>query len=379
MKWHEKLRAEFPITGERIYVDIAFSNPLANSVMTAMNSFCKRVNEGKIEKKVWLQQIDGIRSKIAEMVNGKTNEIAFTKNTAEAANIMAQSLPWGVGDNVIITDQEHPNNLFPWLNLRNRDIEVRVVEAQYYRLPVDLILAKVDKHTRAIAISSVQFCSGFRVDLATLGSECKKRGIWLIVDAIQSLGTLKLDAPVMNIDAVSCGGHKGILATYGVGFLYCNEKLLEKLNPAYIGMTQPLKLNKEKGYDIAISSLKDAKRLELGTLNFAGIFGLEKGIDLIQDCGIENIEKRILFLSNMLNKGLRELGYEVISSDIPCEQSNIVVVKVPSPQGYIDYLTSKGIKASIMDAGVIRFSFHAYNNELEVAKILQVSEDYKRK
>ena len=379
MEWQQEFKAEFPVTQNQIYVNVAFHNPTPNSVKNAMCEFLREVSQGidSKNKNMWLGNHAFVREKLAKLVNGKPHEIAFTKNTTEGINIIAQCTKWRPGDNVVINDQEHICNVLPWLNLRHRGVEVRIVKHQNYRLPVDHIMSMVDKKTRVVAISDVQYSSGFRADLASLGARCHETGIRLIVDAIQSIGFLEFDAHSWEVDAVACGGHKGLLGLTGIGFLYCKEDLWKELIPIYTGFSEAVSLKRTDEFSFEISDPTDARRFEYGNLNYVGIIGLEAGLNLLEKAGINRIEKWVLNLSRLLDSGLRKLGYQVISSSIPQEQSGIVVVEVPDPADFSGYLKSNGILAAQQKTtGRIRFSFHAYNDEKEVERILEVASDY---
>ncbi len=254
---------------------------------------------------------------------------------------------------------------------------MRVAASQNSRVPVDCIWNEVDAQTRAVAVSSVQYCTGYRVNLSELGRRCQEAGVKLVVDAIQGLGIFQMDIG-WGIDALACGGHKALMAPYGIGILYCRDSFLETLRPAHVGLSPQLEINKTAAWHIHVRNFRDARRLELGTLNYPGIFGLEAGIDLLQTAGIGRIQRRVLALSGRLNGGLRELGYDVLSREVPDEQSGIVVVAVPDPGDFWRYLRAVGIRATLMDAGVVRFSLHAYNLEQEIDAIIDVAAEYKQ-
>lgn len=379
MEWFDELRDEFPAVKNQIYFDMAFSNPVAASMIRAISQFWEKAGSGIIDKKAWISQADGLRGKIAELINGHPEGVAFTKNTSEGINIVAQGLPWKEGEHVIVYDQEHASNFYPWLNLRKRKVNVDVISALDNRLPISLIRSHITKYSKVIAISSVQYCTGYRADLTALGSLCRKKGIRLVVDGIQSLGSLCLDANEAGIDALACGGHKGLLGPHGVGFLYCSQSLLKELSPVYRGPSPALRLNREDDFNLEVTNPQDARRLEYGYLNFAGLCGIEKGIDIIKKYGIDRIEKRVLSLARLLEAGLSKQSYCPISFAEEAERSGLVVARVSDPAGFRDYMRQRGIVISLMDAGVIRFSPYAYNTEEEVDQILKACHEYKNK
>jgi selenocysteine lyase/cysteine desulfurase len=379
MEWYEEFRMNFPATLNQIYVNMAYFNPLPTSVVKAMNAWMEEVNQGVVNKEGWKKDQPVIRDKLSRLVNCKPHEIAFPKNTCEGLNIVAQSLRWNPGDNVVVNDQENLSNVFPWLNLRQQGVEVRILKARDYRLPVDHIMSMVDTKTKVVAVSYVQYGSGFRADLESLGSQCHATGARLIVDGIQGIGVLKFDAKHWNVDAMACGGHKGLLAPIGVSFLFCKEDLMKELRPAFVGPSAATQINKANDFSLEFSSLTDARRLEYGNLNYVGLAGLKAGLELLEKAGIERIEQRVLRLSRLLDSGLRELGYRVISPSIPEEQSSLVVLILPDPDDFYGYLREHNIVAMRQKLGTIRFSFHAYNNDEEVYRILEVASGYEKR
>lgn len=377
MLWFEELRQQFEVTQNHTYVNIAFSNPLAINVLEAMNAYWQGVQGGSVSKMKPLADVERVRSKIAQLINTSPKCIAFTKNTSEGLNIVAQGLSWRPGDNVIVNDQEHPNNVLPWLNLRSRGVDVKVVRAQGVRLPVDLLWSQVDEKTKVIALSYIQFGTGYRADLAVLGARCREAGIKLVVDAIQGVGTFNIDVEAWGVDALACGGFKGMLGPHGIGFVYCASHVLDQMTPVYAGTSPVVAVAKGELYRIDLKDPKDARRLECGTLNYAGVVGLEQGIDLINRYGQDNIEERVLFLSQRLSTRLKDLGYDVISPPVTEEGSGLIVVTTSDPQAFLQHLRNHKIIASLMDSGVLRFSPYAFNLVDEMEYIGDVCRAYK--
>ncbi len=376
MNWNEELRKEFPGIVGKVYVNIAFNNPTPPVVTKAVAKFLNQLGEGNLDKQAWLACADMVRMQLADLINGKPKGISFTKNTVEGINIVAQGMQWKPGNNVIITDQDHLSNVMPWLNLRRYGVEPRVVKAHGYVVSPEDIFTAVDANTKAIAISSVQNSTGFHADMAAIGSRCQKENIKFLVDGIQTVGLMRMDVANWGIDAVACGGHKGLLGPHGIGFLYCSERLLEEMQPAYSGPSSVVHVSKEKEWKIVGDDLLDARRLEISNLNFPAIFGLHQGLQLIERVGVETIEKHILRLAALLHSGLNEQGYLVISPTGLGVRSGIVSLAICDTTAFLAYLKEAGIIASRMDAGYIRFSFGPFNNDEDVEKILAVTSSY---
>lgn len=206
------LRAEFPLTKRMTYLDTAYHNILPSSVARAVETFCREELQGGGNPHSWDGGVEATREKFARLIGADRAEVAFVKNTADGINVVASALALRRGDNVVLNDLDHASNIYPWRNLERLGVEMRVVSNVGGRLPVPELLAAANARTRVIAISAVQYANGFRCDLAGLAEYCRPRRVYLVVDAIQAIGTLGFDVGALGIDMLACGGHKGLLA-----------------------------------------------------------------------------------------------------------------------------------------------------------------------
>ena len=377
MSWQKKVRSLFPICEQQVYLDEAFGNGGCKASKVAMEQFFEEQFSGRAEgKKRWNEATEETRQLAAQLLGGvNAKNIAFTKNTVEGINIIAQAFPWQEGDKVLLNDQEHTSNLMPWLALKQRGVICDVIKASNYSLPVEELESAMDEHTRIVAISHVQSATGYRCDLQRLAEICHQRGIFLVVDAIQSLGLCPCDANEWGVDAIAAGGHKSLLAVPGVGILYVSPALLAKLRPLYAGSSAVCSIDREQWIN-AYSDETMAQKLELSNLNYPGIYALREGLKLILDVGVENIWAHVSALSAKLNAALREIGYEVVTSAKQEHQAGIVSVSVKDPLGMKAWFAQRGITISKMDAGYVRFSLGAYTNEIDVDKAIEAAREY---
>lgn len=368
----EALRAEFPVTKSYIYMNHAAVAPISTAVQRAMNQQLRDVAQhGIVHSSRWENTYRRARSAAGQLINAKPSEIAFVKNTTEGIQIVANGLKWKRRDNVVITDRGFPANVYPWINLKSRGVETRFAPEIDGRIPLDTLFDLVDENTRIISISSVEFASGFRHDLTQIGEFCKKNDILFFVDAIQSLGALKLDVANAHIDFLSADAHKWLLGPEGTGIFYCAKKVMRHLHVHNLGWTSVKNASDYLTYDP--TPLPNAQRFESGTLNTAGIYGLKASLDLIQKIGIENIESRIIILTDQLVAGLEEKGYQVLSSRKPHEKSGIV--SFCHAKQKLDTLFEMLIKNQVICAlrgNGIRLSPHVYNTEEEIDYILNL-------
>lgn len=239
------------------------------------------------------------------------------------------------------------------------------------RIPIERLIENVDSRTRIVAISSVQYASGFRTDLATLGEFCQSKGVFLCVDGIQSLGVFAIDFKAMNIDFLASGGHKWLCAPEGSGIFCVKKELQGHLRPTHIGWSSvkdPFSFDKSH-FEFADS----AQRYDSGSYNLAGVYALGGAIDLVEEIGLENISHRILFLTERLAEGLRDKGYRVASSRAPAEASSIVafVSDIHDHDQIQKHLQAEHRIVIAVRSGRLRASPHYYTSEQEIDQLIE--------
>lgn len=372
MSWQDEFREWFPITRDKAYANIAYTSPLAPKVAEGVAAFFDGIAHARSDKPQWLRDAGALRARLARLIGGDARRLAFTKNTTEGLNTVAQGLSWREGDNLVVDDQEHPTNALPWLNLRRRGVQVRVPPSRAHRYTVDDLWQHVDARTRLIAVSWVQYGTGLRTDIAELGRRCAERGIWLVVDGIQGAGLLRAEVDAWGVDAFASGAHKGFLGPLGVGLLHVSPRLLDALDPLYVGPSEVTTLDKAGlQWRVGVSDAGDARRLETGNLNYPGIAGWAAALDLIEWARPERIEPWVLELSTALADGLRAQGLQVVSPADAALRSTTTAVRVPDPAAALAHLAREGVVASIVEYGYLRLSVGAYNNHRDIDRILR--------
>ncbi len=375
----EEIRQEFPLTEELTYLDHAATSPLPGRTRAAMTKF---IEARRFVRQAWeeYQTLDqDLRQALGQLINASPEEIALVQNTAEGLNIAAQAIPFQPGDNVVFCDMEYPANVYPWMNLERRGVEARIIPHREGGLALDDLEEHLDQRTRVVTASSVEFITGFRNDLKSIGELCRARGIYFVVDGIQSLGVIPLDVRECHIDMLSCGGPKWLMGPCGQGFLFCRRELIEEMKPPYAGATSVVDFLNFRDYDLTF--LPDAKRFELGTLNLVNMVGLLASVNLLQEVGIEEIRRWTLHLTDILIEDLQQRGYQIASCLRPEHRSAIVSFTTPDVQadgqtplrlrtGY-DKLIAHKVIVSLRES-YIRVSPHCYNTEEEVLRVGQV-------
>ena len=356
----ERYRREFPVTKKHIYLDHAGIAPVSLRVKTAIEGFLAESAEGAaFNYPRWTQQVVEVRKLCARLVNAGADEIAFIKSTSHGLSLVAEGLEWQSGDNILFSEKEFPSNIFPWINLERKGVEARAIPWRKGKVMIEDIERVMDGRTRLIAISSVQFSNGFRIDLERLGTLCRTKGVLLCVDAIQSLGIIPMDVRELNIDFLAADAHKWLLGPEGIGIFYCRKELAQNMRPPLVGWKS---VQNEFDFDHPVLRLKnDAQRFEEGSQNLLGIFGLGPAIELLLEAGITNIEERVLDLGDLI---IGEAGKRDFTVLTPMQREqrggNITIAGGFDPTAARDALRERGIMVNVRGGG-LRLSPHFYN------------------
>lgn len=368
---NSEIRQLFPITKNYVYFNHAAVTPLPAPVYDAMEQYLRELREqGLVDWHEWGAKVRRVRELCAQLINANSREIAFAANTSTGLSLVAGGIDWRAGDNIVSADCEFPANVQPWLRVsREYGVELRRAKERDGRLETEEILGLIDARTRVVTLSFVEFASGFRNDLATIGRYCRERDILFVVDAIQGLGALRLDVERDCIDALSADAHKFLLGPDGAALFYVSERAMRRVRPTLPGWLSVKNpddhASPDQGYH------ETAKRFEPGSLNSAGVFGLGAAIELMLKIGPERIENYLLDLTAYLCERLQERGYRVISSRRAGEASAIVCCQSErhSAEELSRLLEARRI-ITTPRVGRLRISPHFYNTRAEVDQLM---------
>jgi len=380
---------DFPATERWTYMDVAARGLVPRFARDALVTHLDERLYAEVDKNGYFDMIERVRGRFARHLNADADEVAFTKNVTEGIAAIAGAIDWRAGDNLVICPEiEHPANVYAWLNLQRRGVELRMVAPRAGALPVDEAVARIDARTRVVACATVSFAPGFRTDLAALGEVCRSRDVMLVVDAAQSVGVLDNDMARLKIDALAASTQKGLLGLYGMGFLYCRREWAERLQPAYLSRF---------GVDLGDASEADlgsfeyrlatgARRFDLGNFNFTAAVNADETLAYLEGYGKSAIESYVLGLSHALARGLLDLGLPVNGGEPGPHLAHIVTVGAisaghdttgdPRMQSLHDHLATNRVRLSIR-RGVLRFSLHIYNTMQDVERVLELVREWK--
>jgi len=367
-----ELRALFPIGERSIYLNHAAVSPLPITSLSAIEAQLKDVHEnGSINFRSWLAVKERTRELLAGLLGARADQIAFMRNTSDALSSVANGLKWRPGDNIVTFSREFPSNIYPWL--RSRDafgVELRMCEEREGRIDFSELESLIDRNTRVVAISHVQYASGFRIDLERLGRIARQHDALFVVDAIQALGVVPTNVEAELIDVAAGASHKWLLGPEGVGYLYLSDRARDRIEPTLVGwISVP---DPEDYFNFDQGWNRGTLAWETGTGPTALIYGLKASLELLTRCGPGNIASYLEHLTDYLCERLAEKPYEIVSSRRPREKSHIVCIQHReghSAMHLYSRLRSRNI-ITAPRADRLRIAPHLYNTSQEIDELI---------
>jgi selenocysteine lyase/cysteine desulfurase len=381
------IRSQFPGAGNSIYFDTASRGLAPASAKASMDAQIDQHVLGTIEKQSMFDLIERVRKRYSSLLRAHPDEIAFTKNVSEGLNMAACALPWRAGDNVVLCPElEHPSNVYPWLHLKNRaGIEVRAVRSRRGHMPVDDMIAAINDRTRVVTCSYVTFAPGLRTDIERLADVCAKRDVMLLVDGAQGIGILDIDMSRVPIAAMSVSTQKGLMALYGMGFLYVRKEWAERLDPPFLSRfsVDLGAAHEATGGGDNYALMPGARRFEVGNYNYMGAAAVDPGLEIINQVTTPAIEQHVLRLSERMIRGLQDIGLPVFAPEPGPHRGHIVAIgnaigaqhdstDDPMMQSLYKTLSENGVRLTIR-RGILRVSIHLYNTEEDVDRFLDIA------
>jgi selenocysteine lyase/cysteine desulfurase len=365
-----ELLAEFPEKGNLVFFDHSAVAPITKRAKSKMLEFLDKIADpARINCAEFADQVESARGQCANLINAEPGSIGFVRSTSHGISIVASGFRWKSGDNIVTYNREFPANTYPWMNLIKRGIEVRMVRDRDGKVLVEDIEKLINSRTRLVAVSTVQFTNGFRMDIKNLGDLCRKKGVLLLVDAIQSLGVIPFNLKETPVDFLAADGHKWLLSMEGLGIFYINPALLNQIDLSIIGWNSVVNPQEYLSYKLELRP--DARRFEEGSYNNISIIGLGASAALLNQAGVDKLFARSLEITSLLAEELAKLGAKILSPLEPECRSSILSVVPPNAdlQGVRDRLRERGIVCSVR-AGAIRLSPHGYQDITDAEKFL---------
>ena len=369
MKDMESVREQFPVTKNKVFLNHAAESPLPKPVADALHKYVEEFSnfgESSIELE------DRGKSLFAKLINAKPEELAIVENTSMGLNIAANLLRYPPGSKIVTTDMEYPSVVYPWLR-KILPVKVHYVKNVNGKILLEDVEKAVDDNTVVVVVSHVEYFNGFRNDLGAISEIAHEHGAYVIVDAIQSAGAVKIDVKKDDVDFLTCACYKWLLGPPGAGYLYVKRELVEKFEPPLVGWlsVKPEVFETIDFWDIWSLKLSEtASRFEVGTPSFISIAGIIQALKMFLDFGMENVERRILKLTDYLIETVKDLGLKLQTPEEKQYRSGIVNFKISNPKELAEKLNGKNIVVSARSHG-IRVSPHFYNIEEEIDTLME--------
>lgn len=367
-------RSEFPVVGEQVYLAHAGVCPLPRRVSDAMSDYLRRC-QFRDQETAAGPIVESTRKRVASFLAVSVDEVALVGPTSDALSLVAAGFPFEEGDNVIIYQDDYPSNVYPWLALRERGVEVRGIQAtQLGVIEVDDILPLIDSRTRLVALASCHFLAGFRLDLDEIGAALHAKGVAFCVDGIQSIGAF--EAPLQNVDFLAADSHKWMLGPSSAGFLYVSREWTGRLRPSRWGwhnLSCPDFVAKD-----TLDFVPGALRYEAGSANLAGLIGLAESVALLSSVGVRHVGADLVAKRAYLIEHLRRKGYAVLGDDFDETRWGGMLAFNHSTKDLNEMhkaLQDRRVRVSLRSARsgdqYLRFSPHFYNTQAELDRALE--------
>lgn len=377
----EHIRAGIPALRESIYLNTGTFGPLPRVVADEIRRVYAQVEQWgtfapPIFQEMELQGLEQSRRKVAALMHADPTEIAFTHNVSDGINIVRHGLDWSPGDEVIISDQEHPAGTVPWLALAERcGVVVRVLPV---RPDPDEIVTRFEKliepRTRLACLSHVSCMSGTRLPVARLCAVARDAGVLTLLDGAHAEGQFPLDVPSIGPDFYAACGHKWLLGPQGTGMLYVHRERLADLRPAWLGWGVNKPFHRETmSYELE----PNAARFEQSTQAWPLYLALGRAVDYIQQVGLINIQARVRHLVSHFRQALSTIPGLTFHSPVrPERATGLLTCTLPGQEaqalGQHLWQSQRILTNSIQEFNALRFSVAFFNTQEELETAAEV-------
>lgn len=370
---NEQIRELFPATQKYVYLNSAAVSPMPSIAVEAVLKQLRDVSEnGTVNMQDWLDTKKNCRNIVAGMLKVKPETVAFMRNTSDGFSTVANGLDWAEGDNIVTFAKEFPSNFYPWKRIRDfYGVELRTVSERDGRIDLDELIGLIDSNTKLISISAVQFNSGFRADLERIGRAARAVDAIFAVDIIQAFGVIPFDLDAQFVD-VACGAsHKWLFSPEGCGIIYVSERARTRIEPTQVGW---ISVETPWDFDDYEQNWKpNALAWESGTGPSSLFYGMEQSLKIINELGAEKIQDYLEELTDELCELLLSKNYQLISSRLKGEKSQIVSLMPKAGQHSTEVAANLQAKNIIISprGERLRIAPHIFNNREDINKLIE--------
>jgi len=317
------------------------------------------------------EDIETLRARLASLLGADVGEIAITRSTTEAINIVMAGIDWRPGDKIVTTNIEHGAGLVPAYVVRDRHgVGIDIVDLSDGRDPLRRLARAIDERTRLVSVSHVGFNTGLRLPLKELAALAAERGTELLVDGAQAIGVFRVDLHDIGCDYYAFPGHKWMLGPDATGALFVRRDRIAGLATSFAGNESAKKFDRRGG----VSYYTDARKFEMCDFNAALIAGWIKALDFMEEFGPENIESTIRSNSNYLKKRLAGVrGLRLVTPAKWSRSAGLVAVETSKKKSrtVFNALLKKGIVTRYTPRpSYLRISVNYFNTREEMDRLV---------
>jgi selenocysteine lyase/cysteine desulfurase len=365
----EGVRPRFPIFERLTYINSCSQGALSDAVREAYARYLSDWDEHGAPWEYWVAQLDAARAAVAGLLNADEEEIAITTSVSAGVGALTSALSFdGERDKIVISDFEFPTIGQISHAQERRGARVEHVHAEADgTIPLERFDAAIDEQTALVAVTHVCFRNGARLDIEPIAALAHERGALLLLDAYQSAGSLPLDVRTLDCDFLAGGALKYLLGSAGIAFFYCRRDLVERFAPTATGWFADRNIFEMDIHDY--SPAPTARRFEAGTPPVPAIYAAIAGIGLMREIGIEETERHVRGLTELLLEGLDELDARVVTPCAPKDRGALTCVASTDAEGLVATLAERQIVTSSRD-GNLRISPHCYNTTEDIEAVL---------
>lgn len=359
---------DFMFPNAETYLNTGSEGLVLKSSHDALQSYWADKQRGSLGRTGFYAIEQQCRSAVARLLNVPSETVGFTSSASEGLNLLANSLDWKPGDQVLFTDLEHPTNVLPWLRLRRLGVVPVLISSRDGKISREDIIARITSKTKLVTVSLVSYKNGLRLTfLSDLARAVHDAGSLLCVDATQAVGRVATE--VRDADFMVASGYKWLCGIHGLGIIYARPDFLREFHPGSLGwysVTNMFAPNRFDSYTLKPS----ASCLQCGMPNFPAMYALTASINYLNDIGIKKLEKSLLPLMHRLYQGLVGLNLHMLTPPQEDLWSGMVAFSSPSAEAIGQALTKKGVIIWCGD-GRVRGSVHLYNDNEDVEIFLK--------
>ncbi len=362
------VRADFPVAGQRTYLNSAYITPVPRQVVAAGQAFVESKSTRPILLGDMLKKTNEVREQYARMINAGVDEIGFLFSTSEGENIVSGALDLKKGDNVVIDELHYETEFVLYQHLRDsRGVELRVAKHRDGRVEAKDLEPFVDRRTRLVSVAWVSHQNGFRHDMKPIAEIAHANGALFYTDGIQAVGMFPIDVKAAGVDVMCAGTYKWLLGSFGVAPFYVRREVLDRIKLDRFGALHVEHERPDGGFDL----YKTARRFDYSTLPFGEVYQLGAGLTYLERVGVDRIEAHTIALAQELRSGLASQGYRLFTPE--GNRSSIVTYYTSKPAAaQTEAFTRAAIDATVR-ADQVRVSPALFNTRADIARFLDVT------